>query len=275
MSNNGYIFEVKTVQTNVIKTLFEALKEILTECNIDMMAGNSEDNDENKRGYIKMIAMDPTQTIFVHLKLEGKYFENYFCKKRTVFGVNMINLYKLIRTMTNSDCLTLYMMENDTNKLGIRIENSDKNSVTHYKLNLIDLTHDEMEVPNQAFDSVITMPSADFQKICRDMAILSDTIEIINIQNKLEFSCKGEFADQRTVLTEYGELQFNGSSDNFEVIQGYYNLKHLVSFTKCTNLSQTVQLFLKNNFPLIIQYRVGSLGYLKLALAPKANSNND
>ena len=91
MSNNGYIFEVKTVQTNVIKTLFEALKEILTECNIDMMAGNSEDNDENKRGYIKMIAMDPTQTIFVHLKLEGKYFENYFCKGQLSFLILLLN----------------------------------------------------------------------------------------------------------------------------------------------------------------------------------------
>jgi len=42
-------------------------------------------------------------------------------------------------------------------------------------------------------------------------------------------------------------------------------------FTKCTNLSNTVDIYLKNNYPLIICYNVGSLGILKLCLAPKIN----
>lgn len=265
MATPGAIFELRTVQTNVFKTLIEALKEILTDGNIEFHPGSSDDD----KGSIKIIAMDPTQTVLVHLKLEGKFFEYYFCKVRTILGMSMLNFYKLIKTMTNNDTLSLFLLESDPNRLCIRIENSEKNSMTLFHLNLMDLPQDRVAIPAQNFTNVITMPSTDFQKICRDMANLSETIEIRNIGARLVFSCKGDFADQETILTENGGVTFSTPQDQGDIIQGYYNLRHLVLFTKCTNLSNNVQIFMKNDFPLIIQYKVGSLGHLKLALAPK------
>jgi proliferating cell nuclear antigen len=272
LMNSVNVFELKTIQTSVIKTMIDALKEILTDANIEFHPGDSNAEDENARGSIKIITMDPTQTVLVHLKLDGKYFEYYRCSRRTIIGVSMLNLNKLIKTMTNNDTLTLFLAENDPNKLGILIENSDKNSVTMFKMNLMDLPQDRVNIPNQEFENVITMPSVDFQKIIRDMSNLSETIEIQNIGSRLHFSCKGEFADQETILTENGGVSFSNNTEKSEVIQGYYNLKYLVLFTKCTNLSNNITIFMKNDFPLIIQYKVGSLGNLKLALAPKVQT---
>jgi proliferating cell nuclear antigen len=97
MSNHDdYIIEVKTVQTNAFKTLCEALKEILTDTNLIF-------TDDG----LKIIAMDPSQTILVHLKLDHTSFEEYFCREKTVVGVSMLNFFKLIKTMTNNDTLTL------------------------------------------------------------------------------------------------------------------------------------------------------------------------
>ena len=273
--NSENIMELKTIQTNVFKTLVEALKDILTDVNLEFNEGDSNNEDDKNKGSIKIVAMDPTQTILVHLKLDGKYFEHYVCKKRTIVGISMLCFYKLIKTISNSnDCLSLYINNSDTNKLGIKIENSDKNSITNYKLNLMDIKYEEVNIPPQNFDNVITMPSSEFQKICRDMSNLSEIIEIKNIQSKLIFACAGEFAEQETIFSENGGLTFSNENSEYEVIQGYYNLKHLVLFTKCTNLSTNVQLFMKNDFPLIIQYKVGSLGYLKLALAPKVKNDS-
>ena len=47
---------------------------------------------------------------------------------------------------------------------------------------------------------------------------------------------------------------------------------HLVLFGKCTNLCNSIQIFLKNDYPLIIKYTVASLGEIKLCLAPKCNA---
>jgi len=265
-----YIMECKTVQTTVFKNLTEALKDILTDVNIEFNRGHSDAEKEEDKGSIKIVAMDSSQTILVHLKLEGARYEFYSCKKRIIIGISMMYFYKLIKTISNSnDCITLCISEKDPNRLIIKLDNSDKNTYTIYKLNLMDIKHDDVSIPPQSFENIISMPSVDFQKICRDMSALSDKVEIKNIGNKLIFSCVGDVTEQETICNEHDGLTFENGTESFDVIQGFYNLKHLVLFTKCTNLSTNVQLFMKNDFPLIIQYKVGSLGYLKLALAPK------
>jgi proliferating cell nuclear antigen len=260
--SSPYKIHIKTVQSNAFKILVEALKEILTDTNLEI----------DQTG-LKIVTMDPSQTVLVHLKLDAANFEIFECNEKMILGVSMLNLFKLIKTMTNNDTLELNVEEDEVNKLNIVIENGEKNSVTKYKLNLIDLDEHKISIPPASFDSIITMPSNDFQKICRDMNNLSDTIEIRNIGSQLIFSCRGDFAEQETILGELnGGLNFNKTSDS-QIIQGYYNLKHLVLFTKCTNLCNSIELYMKNNFPLVIKFSVGSIGQLTLAIAPKVNDN--
>ena len=137
----------------------------------------------------------------------------------------------------------------------------------------MDLHEENIQIPPASFDSVITMPSGDFQKICRDMHNLSDDIEIKSSDNQLIFTCKGHFASQETCIGEANSgLSFLKNNDPEEIVQGVYALKHLVLFGKCTNLCNSIELFLKNDYPLIIKYAVASLGEIKLCLAPKVDS---
>ena len=102
------------------------------------------------------------------------------------------------------------------------------------------------------------------------MINLSDTIEIKSIGSQIIFSCKGDFAEQETIMGETNAgLTYIQNSSNTNIIQGYYNLKHLVLFAKCTNMCNSLTIYLKNSFPIVIEFSVGSLGELKLALAPK------
>jgi proliferating cell nuclear antigen len=260
----SYSLEIKTVQSGAFRILIEALKEILTDTNIEF--------DENG---LKIVAMDASHVVLVHLKLESANFEYYHCPERITIGVNMMNLFKLIKTMNNSDTLTLYIEKDNINQLGIKIENGDKNMKSNFKLDLMDLNEDNIQIPSVKFESVITIPSGDFQKICRDMHNLADIIEVKSIDNQLIFSCKGEFASQETILGETAMgMSFVKNNNVDDIIQGLFALKHLVLFTKCTNLCNNVELYLKNDYPLIIRYSVASLGEIKLCLAPQTNNTN-
>lgn len=255
-----YNLELKTVQSSIFRIMVEALKEILPDTNIEF----------NSSG-MRIITMDSSHTVLVHLRLDGNQFEHYHCPDKIIVGLNMLNLFKLVKTMNNNETLTLFIEKSDPSRLGIRIENGEKNTVTNFKLNLLDLDEEEIEVPPAKFSSVISIPSGDFQKICRDMSNLSSLIEIKSVSNQLIFTCRGDFAQQETTM---GENTTNGISyiekgDEYEIIQGVFSLKHLVLFTKCTNLCNTIQLFLENDYPLIIAYQVGSLGEIKFCLAPK------
>lgn len=260
-SEEGFALEVKTVQSAAFRILIEALKEILTDANLEF--------DETG---LKIMAMDTTHTVLVHLKLKAEHFESFHCARRFVLGVNMIHLFKLIKTMGNNDSLTLYMEDNDPNRLGIKIENGDLNKITTYKLRLIDLDEETINIPATTFSSVITMPSTEFQKTCRDMHSLSDKIEIESVNGALIFKCMGDFAKQETIMGE-SDSGIGYVKSNEEIVQGVFLLRHLVLFTKCTNLCNTIEIYLKNDYPLIIKYTVASLGEIKLCLAPIRDSD--
>jgi proliferating cell nuclear antigen len=237
--------------------MIEALKELLTDTCIEF--------DETG---MKIIAMDTSHIVLVHLKLDASKFEHYYCKSKINIGVNMLNFHKLIKTINSTDSLTLFMDDVNINHLGIKIENGDKNTKTIYKLNLLDFDNPHISIDPTEFNSVITLPSTDFQKICRDMSNVSELVEITNIRNQLIFSCTGDFCSQETVLSDMDGSSITQLGSTDTIVQAVFKLKYLVLFTKCTGLSSVVELYLKNSFPLIVRYNVASLGEIKLAIAP-------
>jgi proliferating cell nuclear antigen len=114
------------------------------------------------------------------------------------------------------------------------------------------------------------MPSCDFQKICRDMLnLLTEEVTISCVGQKIVFSCKGDFADQITTIGETNSnLSFIQNDDPDQVFNGKYSIKHLVQFTKCTNLCPSIELYMKNDYPFIVKYTVASLGEIRMCLAP-------
>jgi proliferating cell nuclear antigen len=72
---NGNLFEIKTVQSGAFRTLIEALKEILTEANLEF----------DSQG-IKIMAVDETHTVLVYLRLHSDRFETYYCPAKQDHG---------------------------------------------------------------------------------------------------------------------------------------------------------------------------------------------
>ena len=224
--NSKYIFNIKTVQSGAFRVLIESLKEILTDTNIIFDPSG-----------IKLIATDTSQIVLIHMKLNSENFEHFYCEKKTVIGVNMMNMFKLIKAMNNNDTLTLFIEKENPNKLGIKINNVEKNIQTLFKMNLLDISDDEISIPPAKFETELTLPSSDFQKIIRDMTNIGENIEIKSVGATLIFNCDGDFANQETILSETQDgLSFSKSNGPELPIQGVFSLKYLLLFTKCTNL---------------------------------------
>jgi proliferating cell nuclear antigen len=149
------------------------------------------------------------------------------------------------------------------------MENGEKKQVHKYKLNLLDRDEPDLQLPDTEFSTRITMPSMDFQKMCRDMTLLSaKTLEITSVGNTLSFSCKGHFASRVTTMgddvTDFSVTKKSTS----EITSGQFSLPHLVLFTKCTNLCNNMEIHMKNGWFLMIRYVVANLGEIKLCLMP-------
>jgi proliferating cell nuclear antigen len=247
-----------------MRTLMTALKDILVDTNITFQPDG-----------MRIINMDKSHTILVHLFLKSENFEVYECKKdKIIIGVNLLHLFKLVNSIDNSDTLTLYIEESDyndgiVNNLGLKFENGDIKQCKTQKLRLIEPDPEELEVPNVMFSSVINLPSTDFQKIIRDLSYISDRIEIKSVANELIFKCKGSFATAEVRRAESEDsMRFIQQHDSNKIIQGIFSLKNLGYFIKCTNLCNQIEMFLENDLPLVVKYSVASLGDIKLCLVP-------
>ena len=155
---DDYILNIKTVQSGAVRILIEALKEILTDGNFIFDSSG-----------VKLMAMDSTHTILIHMKLESSNFEFFYCPKKVTVGINMLNIFKLIKTMTNSETLTLFIEKNNENFLGIKINNAEKNSQTIYKLNLLDIPEDDIIIycfkGARASNTFVALKEAGFNNI--------------------------------------------------------------------------------------------------------------
>ena len=263
-STNNNVLTIKTVQIAPVRTLMTALKDILLETNISFQPDG-----------MRIINMDKSHTILVHLYLPASNFEFYECKKeKIIIGVNMFHLFKLINSIDNDDTLTIYIENNDyydgiVSHLALRFENGNIKQCKTQKLKLIEPEQDELEVPNVTFSSILNIPSADFQKIIRDLSAISDKLEIKSVGNELIFKCQGQFASAEIHRAEVDEsMKFILKQDSSKVIQGEFSLKNLGYFIKCTNLCSQIEVYLENDLPLVVKYDVASLGSIKLGLVP-------
>ena len=263
-STDGNVLTIKTVQIAPFRTLMTALKDILLETNISFQPDG-----------IRIINMDKSHTILVHLYLAASNFEFYECKKeKIIIGVNMFHLFKLINSIDNDDTLTIYIENADyfdgiVSHLALKFENGDIKQCKTQKLKLIEPEQDELEVPDVKFSSIINLPSQDFQKIIRDLSCISDKLEIKSVGNELIFKCQGQFASAEIHRAESdGSMGFIMKQDSSKVIQGEFSLKNLGYFIKCTNLCSQIEVYLENDLPLVVKYDVASLGSIRLCLVP-------
>lgn len=241
---------LKTIQASAVKSVFEVLKDIINDVNVYFTA----------RG-VHILTLDTARVTLVHMTLGAENFEEYECPQDIAAGLNMGNVYKLLKSVTGQDVLTLRVEGRDV--LEMTIENPVKKSATNFKLKLLDINEDILDLPDIKMNVITTLPAVDFQRITRDMGNLANEMTILREGTKLELSCRGDFADQTTVIEFPDEVGRTGN---------IFSLKYINLFTKATNMCSSVQLMQDSeneNMPIIFRYTIANLGDLRFYLAPK------
>ena len=245
---------LKTIQASAFKAVFEVLKDIINDVNVYF----------TEEG-IRILTIDTAHVTLVHMNLSAENFEEYECNENIVAGMNMANMFKLLKSVSSQDTLTIDIEGRDYMK--IQIENLAKRSFTAFKMKLLDINEDELEVPDIQMDVITTIPSVDFQKITRDMGNLSSEMTIVRDGYILEVSCKGDFADQMTRI-EYPE--------KVKRVGNTYSLKYINMYTRATSMCSSVQILqdsTSDQIPIIFRYTIANLGDLKFYLAAKVDDD--
>ena len=242
-----------TIQASAFKSTFEVLKDILNDVNIYF-----------KPDGMYVVTLDTARTSLVDMFLSADNFEEYHCEQEEIIaGINISNTFKLLKTITNNDVLTIKI--NSKEYMNIEITSESKKTSTTFQLKLLYINESRIEVPEIEMSTLTTLPSTDFQRLCRDMSNIGTDIEIKRVGKEIRFSCQGDFANQETLIE---------TPDESPEIAGLYSLKYLNIFTKATSMCASVQIIQEtgNRF-LILKYNVANLGELKFYLATKVSED--
>lgn len=243
----------KTIQASAFRTVFEVLKDIINDVNLIFRPEG-----------LSIVTLDTARVTLVHLVMPAENFEEYHCEREHTAGLNVSNTYKLLKSVTNTD--TLSMRIDDNYLLHIHVESAAKKSSTSFEFKLLDINDDMLSVPEIEMNILTTIPSVDFQRVTRDMNNLANDIRITRTEHTLELECEGGFANQKTVI----ECVEPGSN---KPLGNIFSLKYITMFTRATSLCASVQILQhadEENMPIVFRYTVANLGELKFYLAPKA-----
>src|SRR5210317_2302260 len=157
-----------TIQASAVKSIFEVLKDILNDVNIYF-----------KPDGMYIVTLDTARTSLVDMYLAADNFEEYSCEQEIIAGINISNTFKLLKTITNSDVLKIEI--NSKEHMDIEIISEAKKTNTKFQLKLLDINESRIEVPDIEMTTITTLPSVDFQRLCRDMSNIGTDIEITGV----------------------------------------------------------------------------------------------
>jgi proliferating cell nuclear antigen len=262
------MLEARLEQAQVLKRVVDAIKDLVQDCNFDC-------NDSG----IALQAMDNSHVALVSMMFKAEAFTPFRCDRNLALGVNLVSLTKVLRAAQNEDILTL-KAEDSPDALNITFESSNEDRVSEYDLKLMDIDQEHLGIPDTDYAASITMPSAEFRRICTDLMAMSESVTIDANKDGVKFSCTGDIGNGAVTLRSTSNV--DKPENNIEVeltepVSLTFSLKYLVNFCKAQPLSPTVKVCLSNEVPLLVEYPLGgtaSSGHLRFYLAPKIGEDD-
>ena len=223
------MFEAKLAEGYVFKRIVEAIKDLVTDVNLDVSPSgkytrifwttkgmhpgtigchcNSKllirppfflfsrfsahlSNASTITLGISLQAMDTSHVALVSLNLSMEGFEEYRCDQNVVLGINIANMSKVMKLADPSDSITL-QADQDPSTLKITFENQKTGRTTEFALNLITLDVEHLSIPDTEYTSIITINSGEFTKICKELQQLSDGLTISTNKDEVQLSVEG------------------------------------------------------------------------------------
>lgn len=297
MDDKILYFRIRKVQ--LIKILTETLNNMTSE----VVWTFTKSEPKNPKTFIGMeiSTPDPSKTIFFKCKFNSKLFKSYYCEpEKYNLGISLENLNKIFKLVDKDDSLIYFSVDkNDEQNLIINIGTREKKNKTTYKLKLVTTQQSNKQSTKIDFEKKINMSSDEFHKLCKEMNIFSEYLNINCSSKKVIFSCQGTCANRSSIYqngeddlvitgideeeeededekkNEEDEEESTSSSkkdkkkDNKKSrVIGNFELKNIILFNKFTSVCSTFTIYMKNNYALVLIYDIDKYGSITISFSP-------
>lgn len=204
--------------------------------------------------------------ICIDIALNSDNFEQFKVnlpknETRILLGVNLAHLKKMLRPVKKKETIELIKESEESNDLCIKISPKelggevDVNFIKIQEIQILDLA-----LPT-GYGDYISIPTARYQKMCKDMESISQNIHIESNSNMIKFTSDMSGVYSRSILFGQDDSAPPTYSQIFESDQ-LNNLGRISGLGATTN--SNIQIFTKEKLPILLRTNIGTLGKLNI-----------
>jgi len=260
------MFEARLVQGNLFKKLLESVKELLNEATWDC-------SDTG----IQLQAMDNSHVSLVSVNLRADGFDKFRCDRQLAMGMNLGSMSKILKCAGNDDIITM-KAQDDADTVTFMFESPNQDKVSDYEMKLMNLDAEHLGIPETDYAAVIKMPSAEFQRVIRDLSQFGDSLVISVTKEGVKFSAAGDIGVGNIKIAQNSNVDKEEESVTIEMqepVSLAFACRYLNMFTKASCLSNQVCLSMSPEVPLVVEYNIGEIGQVRYYLAPKIEDDEN
>ena len=234
--------------------------------------------------------MDSSKISVLEIVILSSWFDFYSCQYESIkFGINTGILYKILSSKEKTQTIHFeYNMEDEDgnqDKLFVNMESTMEENTDdiisknnkhvynrYFEVPLIDLENELMEIPDIDYEAEISLPSINFAILIYQLKGFGDVLNIKCNENDIQFISKSTESGSMRVEIKIDELT------GFSIIEGEninvsFGLHHLHTISSYSKISKTVELKIRRDYPIRIDYLFGDSfdkeGSIKFFLSPK------
>lgn len=243
------LFRIKTDQGYIFKLLVELLQHNIKDgCFCIGQAGI----------YFRM--SDTHHKICIDLSLLRENFTSYTLNspKDINIGVNLIHLFKMIKSTKKGDSIELFKESDASNDLNIvHISKDGKTTKTSIRVQTIQMLDISLSSDYTDHNSI---PSQEYTKLCKDLESLSKVIIIKGTNTGLCFSAQLDHVYSKSIY-------FGSYEETEEIYRQTFDTEQLSNMKRLSGLGisrSTISFYYNNNQPLLITTNIGTLGKINI-----------
>lgn len=217
---------------------------------------------------MSMQCMDSSHVSMAQLCFGVPFFKHFVCENKGwthrlgVSVEHLVKLFKLVNAKTSIEWR--YSLSKQDH---VQVTMTDPMSRYDFKLRLMDIDDDELEIPQLDYTHVFSIESSIFKKSLADIADFGDSLVLQCTNGVMNLKVTGDAGEM--VLEKQIDLQ------NDKLYSGNFNTKYMVLFSKADKVSPKIELSMSEGMPIQMKYVIDDKSYFLMFVAPRINEDMD
>ena len=250
-------FTLKLENSRILKGIVETLASIIDETEFRVTPKE-----------FTISAMDPSRICLLKLSIKKENFDEYKCTKESKVGLNLDDLDKILKRSALNDSVEIDFKEADQ-KIKIKMQREGVSRTRTFSLALLDIDIEEIPMDRLLeieYPSKWVIGTDFLVEAIKDAEIYSEILNINASEGQgLVFSSSGQIGEMVYDLNEDDLLESNLNGSN----TGAYSLTFLKAILKIASITEKLEISLKTDHPLKMDFDLLEGGELNYFLAPR------